>query len=114
MVYEHLHRYLWAADLIPGRRVLDLGSCEGFGAAILAQAAESVVGVDIDARSVEHASLNYIHENLSFMVGDARNLSGFEAASFDFVVAFELIEHLRNRNALLTRSHASSPRQVCS
>jgi len=35
VVYEHMHRYLWAAGLVAGRRVLDVGSGEGFGAAIL-------------------------------------------------------------------------------
>ena len=36
MVYEHYHRYLFAAALAPGKRVLDLASGEGYGAALLA------------------------------------------------------------------------------
>lgn len=101
LVYEHLHRYLWAAELVAGHTVLDLASGEGFGAAILAQAAQSVVGVDIDARSVEHASLNYLRDNLSFTVGDARDLSRFADDSFDFVVAFELIEHVAEQDCVI-------------
>ena len=42
-----------------GRRVLDLGSGEGFGASILAETATEVVGLDIDERAVEHSRLNW-------------------------------------------------------
>ena len=58
VVYEHFHRYMWAARVIAGRRVLDLGSGEGFGASILAGSAADVVGVDVDERTVEHSKLN--------------------------------------------------------
>jgi GT2 family glycosyltransferase/SAM-dependent methyltransferase len=94
VVYEHFLRYRWAAEIVSGRRVLDLASGEGFGAAILAESAESVVGVDIDEQTVEHSRLNYDGPAIDFQVGDARDLSGFEAASFGAVVAFEMIEHV--------------------
>jgi GT2 family glycosyltransferase/SAM-dependent methyltransferase len=101
VVYEHLHRYLWAARLVGGRRVLDLGSGEGFGAAILAESAAHVVGVDIDARTVEHSRLNYGTANLEFHAGSALDLSSFEAGSFGAVVAFEIIEHVRDQERVL-------------
>jgi GT2 family glycosyltransferase/glycosyltransferase involved in cell wall biosynthesis/SAM-dependent methyltransferase len=102
VVYEHLHRYLWAARLVDGRRVLDLGSGEGFGAAILAESAAQVVGVDIDERTVEHSTLNYATGNLEFHVGTALDLSTHEAGSFDAVVAFEIIEHVKDHGQVLT------------
>src|ERR1700674_5725876 len=74
VVYEHLHRYLWAARLVEGRRVVDLASGEGCGAAILAESAASVVGVDLDERSVDHSRLNYGSEKIEFQVGDANDL----------------------------------------
>lgn len=101
VVYEHFHRYLWAAQLVSGRRVLDLGSGEGFGAAILAEAAEHVVGIDIDERTVEHSRLNYASTNLEFEVGSALDLSAFETGSFGAVVAFEIIEHVRDQEQVL-------------
>jgi O-antigen biosynthesis protein len=101
VVYEHFHRYLWAARFVGGRRVLDLGSGEGFGAAILAEAAEHVVGVDIDERTVEHSRLNYASANLEFEVGSALDLSAFETGSFGAVVAFEIIEHVRDQEQVL-------------
>src|SRR2546429_2029737 len=71
VAYEHYHRYLWASTLVAGRRTLDVGSGEGFGAALLAEAAPSVLGIDIDPVTVEHSRLNYAGPNLGFQVGSA-------------------------------------------
>lgn len=101
VVYEHLHRYLWAARVIAGRRVLDLGSGEGFGAAILAESATQVVGIDVDERTVEHSRLNYWAANLEYRVGSALDLSDFADGSFGAVVAFEIIEHVRDQERVL-------------
>ena len=98
-VYEHLHRYLWAQPLMAGRRVLDLGSGEGFGAALLADRAASVTGVDIDERTVQHSRANY--PDIEFAVASAIDLSAFAAASFDAVVTFELIEHVADQEQVL-------------
>ncbi len=101
MVYEHFHRYLWAAQLVAGRRVLDLASGEGFGAALLSETAAAVTGVDIDATAVEHAQLNYTADNLDYRTADARDLGQFDTATFDVVVAFELIEHIVEQEQVL-------------
>lgn len=102
VVYEHMHRYLWAAKLVAGRRVLDLGSGEGFGASILAAGeATEVVGVDIDERTVEHARLNWSGPSVSFEVGSALDLSAFDDGAFDVVVAFEIIEHVEEQERVL-------------
>jgi O-antigen biosynthesis protein len=102
VVYEHMHRYLWAATVVAGRRVLDLGSGEGFGASILAAGKETeVVGIDIDARTVEHAQLNWGGPRTSFKVGDVLDLSEFEDGSFGAVVAFEVIEHVDEQEQVL-------------
>ena len=101
VAYEHYHRYLFAAPLVAGRRVLDLASGEGFGAAILAGSAAEVVGVDIDATTVEHSSLNYTAPNLEFTVGSALDLGELADGSFDAVVAFEMIEHVAEQERVL-------------
>ncbi len=102
VVYEHFHRYLWAARLVGGRRVLDLGSGEGFGAAILADSATHVVGIDVDERTVEHSRLNYAGADIEFHKGTALDLSAFAEGSFGAVVAFEIIEHVREQEQVLT------------
>jgi GT2 family glycosyltransferase/SAM-dependent methyltransferase/glycosyltransferase involved in cell wall biosynthesis len=102
VVYEHFHRYMWAARLMASRRVLDLGSGEGFGAAILAETAESVLGVDVDQRTIEHSRLNYAGPSLEFELGTALDLSAHADGSFDAIVAFEIIEHVREHEQVLT------------
>ena len=94
IVYEHVHRYAFARRYATGARVLDVACGEGYGSAILARAAASVVGVDIDAATVAHARLVYAsRRNLSFVEGSATKLP-LADASVGLVVSFETIEHL--------------------
>ena len=68
--YEHLHRYALSLPLVTGKTVLDIASGEGYGAALLAHGARSVIGVDIDDASVTHAQAQYAtHQNLTFRQG---------------------------------------------
>ena len=101
VIYEHLHRYVFAAELAAGRNVLDLGSGEGYGAAILAQVANSVTGIEIDADSVEHARRRYRAANLEFMCGSVLDLEHRHDASFDLIVCFEMIEHIGEQDSLV-------------
>lgn len=101
VAYEHYHRYLWAASLCRGGRVLDVGSGEGFGSAILAGEAASVRGIDVDERTVEHSQLNYAAPNLQFSLGSALELDAFEEDAFDLVVSFEVLEHLTEQERML-------------
>jgi SAM-dependent methyltransferase len=89
---EHLQRYLMARELCRGKDVLDVASGEGYGTALLAQVAQSAVGVEIAAEAVAHAARSYTASNLRFIEGDARKLPIPDAA-FDVVVSFETIEH---------------------
>lgn len=98
--YEHLHRYVFARDLVRGKRVLDAACGEGYGSAILARTADSVVGVDISAQSIEHARARYAVENLDFRAADCLQLP-FEDDTFDAVVSFETLEHLEDHDGLL-------------
>jgi ubiquinone/menaquinone biosynthesis C-methylase UbiE len=92
--FEHFHRYCMARDLCVGRDVLDVASGEGYGSAILAGVAGSVVGVDIDDGAVVHAREAYRLENLHYLLGSATKLP-LEDASVDVVVSFETLEHIR-------------------
>src|ERR1019366_2799383 len=101
MVYEHYHRYLFAASLASGRRVLDLATGEGYGAAILATQADEVVGVDIDDSAIEHARANYRLANVTFSQGDIRHLHDLADGSFDLVTCFEALEHIAEHDQLI-------------
>lgn len=94
--YEHAHRYVVARDLLAGHTVVDLASGEGYGAAWLAEVAESVIGIDIDGASVEHARARYAeHHNLKFVLGDIQALPLADSC-VDAVTCFEAIEHVEN------------------
>ncbi len=94
IAHEHWHRYAFARRFIAGKRVLDVASGEGYGSALLAAVAGSVVGVDVDPAAVEHARATYAaRANLRFEAGSAAALP-LPEASVDVVVSFETIEHL--------------------
>ena len=100
IVYEHWHRYAWARGLVHDKHVLDCACGEGYGSHLLADAAKSVVGVDVDAEAVDHARRRYSAEHLSFERADALDLP-FEDDRFDVVVSFETLEHLAEHDELL-------------
>jgi len=91
--HEHLHRYAWCKELVRGKQVLDIACGEGYGSAMLAEVAASVVGIDISHEAVDHASGVYANvDNLRYCQGDAA-LVPLSDDSVDVVVSFETIEH---------------------
>lgn len=97
---EHLHRYLFAKQLSLGERVLDIASGEGYGSALLAQSAASVVGVDIAAEAVAHAKAKYRANNLEYRLGSCAAIP-LDSHSVDVVVSFETIEHHSEHEAMM-------------
>lgn len=100
VIYEHYHRYAVAAAWVRGRRVLDLATGEGYGAALLAAAAAEVVGVDIDEPTVAHASARYPH--VRFTVGSITDPALLaDEGPFDVITCFEAIEHVTEHDDLV-------------
>ncbi len=94
IVAIHLKRYEFALPYCAGREVLDAACGVGYGSAALARSAARVVGADVDAEAIEYARDRYGAPNVEFVVADLL-APPFEDASFDVVVSFETIEHLR-------------------
>lgn len=102
VIYEHYHRYAFALRYVEGKRVLDLASGEGYGAAILADAASSVVGLELDPVTVEHATRRYASDKVSFVVGSMEDTQALaDAAPFDVITCFEAIEHVERQESVL-------------
>src|SRR5438046_354833 len=97
---EHLHRYFFARVLCRDLDVLDIASGEGYGAALLAQVARSVVGVEISNEAVAHAQAAYHQPKLRYIQGDARKIP-LPDSSVDAVVSFETIEHFYEHEAFV-------------
>lgn len=92
--------YVFARPYAVGRRVLDAGCGEGYGADYLAGVARWVVGVDLDAACVQAARRRYTRPNLVFASMDLCRL-GFATGSMDLVVSFAVIEHVEDYEAYL-------------
>ncbi len=95
---EHFHRYYLARQMASGLDVLDIASGEGYGSAMLAQVARSVVGVDVDPAAVAHARQTYGRDGLSFRDGSATAMPLVDA-SIDLLVSFETLEHFDDHDA---------------
>lgn len=97
---EHLARYAYAARLSKDAKVLDIGCGAGYGTAALAQHAAEATGIDVAPDAVDFARAHYQLPNVTFLAASATALP-FQAAFFDVITAFEVIEHLDNWHDLL-------------
>jgi SAM-dependent methyltransferase len=100
---EHVSRYRFAARLAASKVVADLGCGAGYGAAILAESAAFVHGFDLSQEAVAWASDRYRAENLRFAAAGCSAVP-LDDAEAGLVVAFELIEHLADADALLSEA----------
>jgi SAM-dependent methyltransferase len=88
---RHEAAYAFAAPLVAGRTVVEVGCGEGYGAAALGRTAHRVVGVDYDARTVAHAARTY--PDVHFVRANLAALP-IPAGSVDVVTTLQVIEHV--------------------
>lgn len=99
---EHMTRYMFAAQFVRGRVVLDAGCGTGYGAAYLAsRGAARVYGIDMAADAIEYSRVHYQRDNVIFSVMDCTTLD-FPDETFDVVVSLEVIEHLGDAERYLS------------
>lgn len=95
--YEHVPRYSLAKPLAAGLSALDFGCGTGYGAAMLAEVAREVTGLDIDESALVWAREAHVENggrsNLNFICRDDLGAS-LPEASFDLITCFEMIEHV--------------------
>ena len=96
---RHLAVYEWIGARTLGARVLDMACGEGYGSAVLARGARSVVGVDANPDAFAHARARYCQDNLSFERGLVETHG--EPGGYDAVVFLQTIEHVHDPVAVL-------------
>lgn len=89
-----LSRYKFAARLLPALErvdVLELGCGEGFGALLLAENGNRVLGVDADTEAIKVAQRTFAKPSLRFQAAD---FLGRRFGEFKAVVSLDVIEHI--------------------
>src|SRR3989344_274235 len=93
---EHIQRYRFTSKYIKANHVLDLGCGAGYGSLELVKyGAKKVIGVDTNHKEIDYAIRKFKNKNLKFKVNNAEQLE-FKNETFDTVVSFEVIEHVKN------------------
>jgi SAM-dependent methyltransferase len=92
---RHLVVYEWIAARAHGRRMVDLACGEGYGSAVLARTAASVVGVDANPEAFAHAQAKYA------AVRFERNMVELWRGDVDCVVFLQTIEHVPDPDGVL-------------
>ena len=90
---QHLSAYAFARPEAAGKKVLEVGFGDGYGAAYLAEQAREVTAVDVVAGNIPRARAKYPRHNLAFREFDGRKLP-FPDGSFDLACTFQVIEHI--------------------
>jgi len=98
-ILRHKARYLFALNQIrSGGKVLDCACGAGYGASILAEKANQVLGVDNSIEAIEFADSHYACERACFLLQDLQELN-FGRRSLDSVVSLETLEHIPKESA---------------
>jgi len=100
MIARHFCAYKLARSFVKGKRVLDIGCGEGYGADFLAESAQDVLGIDYDKDVIDYAREKYHRQNLRFSVLDIKDLPGLDG-EFDIICSFQNIEHIKDTAKLL-------------
>ncbi|HWM84465.1 MAG TPA: methyltransferase domain-containing protein [Kofleriaceae bacterium] len=97
---RRLPTYLYLVDLLPGKRVLEVGCGVGYGAQFLADhGAGRVVGVDRSVASITDARARHRQTNLEFRCEETGSIE-LDDASFDCIFVPDGVEVLRRSSVL--------------
>jgi len=95
--YWHKWRYNEALKYIEANdKVLDLGCGCGYGSDILSAKAKKVIGVDDSEEAINYAKKYWKKDNIDYYCNNVFNIK----ENFDIVIAFEIIEHVKDTDKI--------------
>jgi len=94
--------YVQAAKLVSGR-VLEIGTGSGYGIEVISPNVDSFVTIDKFETSAREKIKG--HSNVEFKKMNVPPLTGFEDNSFDFVISFQVIEHIQKDHEFVKEIH---------
>lgn len=87
--------YVKAAELVGGK-VLEIGSGSGYGIEIISPETEKFVTIDKFETEVVKDIISKTKDDIEFIQMTVPPLAGIPDNSFDFVITFQVIEHIEN------------------
>jgi len=100
-VYQRsLLAYLKAAELVSGN-VLEIGTGSGYGVEVLAPKADQFTTIDKFSNNIDFSAYN----NVTFRQMNVPPFKGIDDNQFDFVVSFQVIEHIEDDHAFVAEIH---------
>ena len=102
-VYKcHTQRYQLAQKYVrENSDVLDFGCGIGYGSFLLSAYSKSVIGVEKDKETVEHARKWFCRDNITYINDDKIPIG----PKFHLISAFEVIEHVEDGPSLVKQFH---------
>jgi len=107
---QHVARYVWAMAACGRRRVVDLGSGDGYGTFMLSWVASEATGIDISQVAVDAARESYAGPK--YICADLTDPDSLPPA--DIGVCFEVLEHLARAPEVLVVASERLPRLLLS
>jgi len=100
-VYQRsLLAYLKAAELVSGN-VLEIGTGSGYGVEVLAPKADQLTTIDKFTNDIDFS----IYDNVTFRQMNVPPFKGIDDNQFDYVVSFQVIEHIEDDHAFVAEIH---------
>lgn len=93
---DHKFAYDYVTKQIKGNSsILEIGCGDGYGTSILAKHFKQIEAIDISNETIQRAKAIYKLDNCNFSVSTDKKLN-FPDNSFDAVISFHVIEHVKN------------------
>lgn len=93
--YEQLKSGVKKSD-----NILEIGFGEGYGTHLIAKNVQSIIGLDVNKKTVNYANKKYGAANCTFRQYEGNKLP-FENNCFDKVITYQVIEHIEDDEQFL-------------